>query len=111
VGLALIELLVAVVIIALLAAAFYGLWRHGKAGQKSIPEQAKEKAQGVDCQLRLQQVRASIEMAKADNDDRPPASIPPDMAPYAFCPQTNQPYSYDPQTGRVWCTTPGHEKY
>jgi prepilin-type N-terminal cleavage/methylation domain-containing protein len=111
VGLALIELLVAVVIIALLAGAFYGFWRHGKSGQKSMPEQAKEKAQGVDCRARLQQARASIEMAKMDNDDRPPASIPPDMASYAFCPETSQPYGYDPQTGRVWCTTPGHEEF
>ncbi len=111
-GLALIELLVAIVIIALLAGAFYGLWRHGKGGQpKPTPAQAVEKAKGVDCQSMLQQVRASIQMAAMENEDRPPASIPTDMAAYAKCPETGQPYSYDPQTGRVWCTTPGHEGF
>jgi type II secretory pathway pseudopilin PulG len=109
---ALIELLVAIIIIALLAGAFYGLWRHGKGGQgKSIPAQAVDKAQGVDCRNMLQQARASIQMATMENEDRPPASIPSDMAAYAKCPDTGQPYSYDPQTGRVWCTAPGHDKF
>ena len=110
-GLALVELLIAVVIIALLAGAVYGLYRHGKSGQKSTPQQAKEKALGVDCQSMLKQVRDRVYMASMDNDDRPPASLPSDILPYAKCPQTGQPYSYDPQTGRVWCTTPGHEKF
>ena len=109
-GLALIELVVAILIIALLAGAFYGLWRHGKGKDKSLPAQVKDKAVGVDCQNMLQQTRASIQMAMTDNDDRPPPSIPTDMTQYAKCPETSQPYSYDPQTGRVWCTTPGHEK-
>jgi prepilin-type N-terminal cleavage/methylation domain-containing protein len=109
-GLALIELVVAILIIALLAGAFYGLWRHGKGKQKSIPAQVKDKAVGVDCQNMLQQTRAGIQMAMIDNDDRPPPSIPNDIAQWAKCPETGQAYSYDPQTGRVWCTTPGHEK-
>ena len=106
-GLALIELLVAIIIIALLAGAFYGFWRKGKPGQKTIPGEAVDKAKGVECQNMLQQARAAIEMGKMDNEDRPPASLPPDVAK---CPETGQPYSYDPQTGRVWCTTPGHEE-
>jgi type II secretory pathway pseudopilin PulG len=109
---ALIELIVAVVIIALLAGAFYGLWRRGKGGQeKSIPAQALGKAKGVDCQNTLQQLRAAVQMAAMDNEDRPPPSLPADMAGYSKCPENGQPYSYDPQTGRVWCTTPGHEEF
>ena len=110
-GFALIELVVAILIIALLAAVGYGLWRHGKPGEKSIPKQAVEKAQGVDCQSMLQQVRASIQMATMDNEDKPPPSIPPDMQNYAKCPVSGQPYTYDPQTGTVKCTTPGHEAF
>jgi len=111
-GLALIELLVAIIIIALLAGAFYGLWRRGTGGKgKSVPAQVVDKAKGVDCQAMLQQVRASVQMATMDNEDRPPASIPSDMAAYAKCPETGQPYSYDPQAGRVWCTTPGHDQF
>ncbi|MBM3497875.1 MAG: type II secretion system protein [Armatimonadetes bacterium] len=109
---ALIELIVAIVIIALLAGAFYGLWRRGQGGkEKSIPAQAIDKAKGVDCQNMLQQIRASIQMAAMDNEDRPPASIPSDMAAYTKCPESGQPYSYDPQTGRVWCITSGHEEF
>ena len=111
-GLALIELVVAVLIMALLAGAFYGLWRHGKGKEKSIPAQAMDKAKGVDCQSMLKQVREAIySVMTTETDDRPPPAIPSDMAPYAKCPDTGQPYSYDPQTGRVWCTTPGHEKF
>jgi hypothetical protein len=109
---ALIELAVAIVIIALLAVAFYGLWGRGKKGpgDKSLPEQAVDRAKGVECRSMLGQVRASIEMAKADTG-QPPPTIPSDMAPYAKCPQTGQPYAYDPATGRVACTTPGHEGF
>lgn len=111
-GLALIELVVAILLIALLAGAFYGLWRKGKDKEnKSIPAQAVDRAKDTECKTMLQQVRAGILMAASENDDRPPPTIPSDVAPYAKCPQTGQPYAYDPQTGRVWCQTPGHEGF
>ena len=111
-GLALIELLVAIVIIALLAVAFYGLWGRGTGGEgkKSIPEQAVDRAKDVECRNMLKQVRMSVDMEKMDTGT-PPAAIPSDMASYAKCPQTGQPYSYDPRSGRVSCTTPGHEDF
>ncbi len=108
-GFALIELVVAIVILAILAAALYGLWgRKGK--DKSIPAQAVDRARDVECKSMLSQVRASIQMAMQETEQPPPA-IPSDMAPYAKCPQTQQPYIYDPQTGQVHCTTPGHESF
>ncbi len=108
---ALIELLVAIIIIAMLAGAFYGLWGRGhKKGEKSLPAQVEDRAHDVDCKNMLSQVRASIQMATSESEQPPPA-IPQDMASYAKCPVSGQPYTYDPQTGQVHCTTPGHEKF
>jgi hypothetical protein len=108
---ALIELVVAIVIIAFLAVALYGLWGRGHKGKdKSLPAQAVDRAHDVECKNMLSQVRASIQMAMQESEQPPPA-IPADMAPYAKCPQTQQPYTYDPQTGQVHCTTPGHEAF
>jgi prepilin-type N-terminal cleavage/methylation domain-containing protein len=111
-GLALIELVVAILIIALLAAAGYGLWRRGSGkDDKSIPAKAIDKAQSVECQNMLQQVRAGLQMAQMDSDGQFPASIPSDVAAYAKCPDSGQPYTYDAQSGTVSCSTPGHERY
>ncbi len=108
---ALIELVVAIAIIAVLAVAFYGMWGgKGDGDKKSIPEQAVDRAKDVECRNMLKQVRMSVDMEKMDTGT-PPASVPSDMAPYAKCPQTGEPYAYDPQTGRVSCTTPGHESF
>lgn len=111
-GLALIELLVAIVIIALLATAFYGLWGRGSGDgdKKSIPEQAVDRAKEVECQNMLKQVRMAIDMEKMQSG-QPPSAIPSDMANYAKCPQTETAYQYNPQTGQVNCTTPGHEGF
>jgi len=110
-GLALIELVVAIAIIAVLAVAFYGMWGGGgDKDKKSIPEQAVDRAKDVECRNMLKQVRMSVDMDKMDTGT-PPASIPSDMAAYAKCPQTAEPYAYDAQTGRVSCTTPGHESF
>jgi prepilin-type N-terminal cleavage/methylation domain-containing protein len=109
-GLALIELVVAIAIIAVLAAAFYGVWGRGDDDEKSLPEQAKDRAKDVECRNMIRQVRMSIDMEKMGTGELPP-SIPSDVAPYAKCPRTGKAYAYDPQTGRVTCTTPGHEDY
>lgn len=109
-GLALIELLVAIIIIVILAAAFYGLWGRKGKGEKSLPAQAKDKASGVECQNMVRQVRMSIDMDMQTNDT-PPATIPSDVAGYAKCPVSGQAYVYDPQTGQVGCPTEGHGQY
>jgi type II secretory pathway pseudopilin PulG len=108
---ALIELVVAILIIALLAGTIYGLWGRGKKGQgKSTPAQAQDRARDVECQSNLNQVRMRIKM-DTDTGEPPPPAIPADVASVSKCPPTQQPYSYDPQTGQVHCTTPGHESF
>ena len=109
-GMALIELVVAIVVIAMLAAVVYGLWNHGQKGKKSLPGQALDRAHDVECKNMLAQVRASLQMAMQESE-KPPPAIPADMAAYAKCPQTGQPYVYDPNTGQVHCPTPGHEGF
>jgi hypothetical protein len=47
-----------------------------------------------------------------DGGGGPPATLNKGAtAAICKCPVSGQPYSYDPQTGKVWCTTPGHEKF
>ena len=110
-GLALVELLVAIVIIAILATVFYGLWGRGKGGKaKSTPGEAINEAKGVDCQSRLSQLRMSLSMDMMDSG-QPPATIPADASSISTCPVSGKPYAYDPRTGQVACPTPGHERY
>lgn len=81
------------------------------SGVESIPLHAMQKAESLACQSNLQQLRQSIRM-DADNSGQFPARLDQGaMASISMCPDSKKPYSYDPQTGRVWCTTPGHEKY
>ncbi len=109
-GLALIELVAAIAIIAVLAAVMYGAWGRGKDEDKPLPEQALDRAKGVECQEMIRQVRMAIDMDKMESGT-PPPSIPSSVADYAKCAETGEPYSYDPQTGSVRCTTPGHEDF
>lgn len=73
------------------------------------------RARGVDCANNLQQIRYAVTMAQQANEQSP-ASLA-DLASSGIsprmmkCPETDTPYSYDPSQGRVWCTTPGHERY
>ncbi len=94
-GFALIELLVAVVIIAILAAAVYGLWGR-KSGEKSIPAKAMDKASSVDCQNMLKQVRMAI-MMEVQVGDPAPATIPTSVASYAKCAVSGEAYVYNQQ--------------
>ena len=122
-GFALIELVVVLLLILVGMGAYFGLRGKMKAapgelkgerstsGVESIPLRAMQKAESLACKSNLQQLRQSIQM-DADSSGQYPARIDQGaMASISTCPDTKQPYSYDPRTGRVWCTTPGHERY
>jgi len=110
-GALLIELIIVVVIIALLAAAYLGLMRRspGGKGEKPTPKEAMDKARGVECANNLRQLRALIQMKVAE-DERYPAALDSSSG-MARCPVSGQAYRYDPRSGRVWCVTPGHERF
>jgi len=117
-GFTMIELVVALALVAVLAAAMYGLYggkgKKGgpygdllegdstKAKAESIPGKALEKARSVACDSNLNQCKQSIDMEAQDLGGFPLA-LPADTAPIAKCPDSGQPYQYDPTTGRVWC--------
>lgn len=114
----LIGLLVVVVIIMV---AVYFLWlRPGGGQQQTTPRfegeatttlgRAMQSGQGVECENNLRQLRAAIQMESIDTG-RPPAQLSSSWGAGRKCPVSGQPYQYDPRTGRVWCTTPGHEKF
>ena len=110
-GFALIELLVVVVIVAVLAGLYFGVWgkRGGMGTTNSTPGEALEKAHGVECASLLNQQRQLIQMKVAE-DSQYPAALDSSTVP-STCPVSGQPYNYDPQTGTVSCSTPGHEKF
>jgi prepilin-type N-terminal cleavage/methylation domain-containing protein len=111
-GFVLIEILIVVAIIALLAVGYYGLAgdgdETGTLNATSTPGQALERAKLVECASNLQTLRGEIELFQIDNDRFPQKFNP--SPPLGACPVSGKPYQYDPQTGRIWCTTPGHEK-
>ena len=76
----------------------------------------KERALGVDCMNNLQQIRNAIEMHRQANQEKPPTSLAQIESSgvgssITKCSVSGTPYSYDPASGRVWCATPGHERY
>jgi len=111
----LIELLVVMVILVALAA--WLLPRYLGSGKNSTAQNTIQapiqRAQGVDCQNNLQQLRSAITMSEQTNE-RFPASlrelsgIPREML---VCPVSKQPYAYDPRTGRVGCLYPAHRGF
>lgn len=111
-GFALIEILVVLVIILLLASAYLGFHGRGNRGEsKSVPARSIEKAESVECQSNLSQIRQSV-MMDTQTGDPPPARIDTGAtASISKCPVSGKPYTYNPQTGQVSCSTPGHEKY
>ncbi len=110
-GFTLIGMLVVLVIIGLLAVSLYGL-KGGKGEQgkgKSIPARAIEKAESVECQSYVNQLRQAVKMSTMEGEP-PPASLADlKMDSIGKCPVSGKPYSYDPKTGRVWCET--HPQY
>lgn len=81
----------------------------------TVPGLVKAKAEDTVCKNYLGQLRASIEIAKMNNDDQFPATLEDTRlgSTYYQCPmgRGKEPYSYDPTTGRVRCIHPGHGKY
>ena len=113
-GFALVELLLVVVIIMLVAGAYYGLGRKQPAGEDgqaaTTPGRAIDKAKLVECANNLRQLRMLIQTEMTVDSDYPKKLNAENGGALTHCPVSGKPYSYDPRTGRVWCTTPGHEK-
>lgn len=88
---------------------------HAKPGE---PPTVKDRAVGTDCANNLRQFRFAIQLLQTGADDVP---LPPTLhelsdkqgMPRSMekCPISGKDYNYDAPHGRVWCTTPGHEKF
>lgn len=112
----LIEILVVVAIVV-----GAGLWlaqnyTGGEGNRTERVDTPTERAQSVACQNNLQQIRYAITMYSQTNE-RPPATLAEAAQSGGLsesmlkCDVSGKPYNYDPNTGKVWCTTPGHERY
>lgn len=81
----------------------------------TVPGLVKAKAEDTKCRNYLGQLRASLEIARTNNEDQFPSTLEETRLGSTFygCPmgKGKEPYSYDPTTGRVSCIHPGHEKY
>ena len=113
-GQTLIGMLAAIAIILILATIF--LWPGGKDGDKgkgkSMPAQVKERAESVECQSNVRQIRMGVQMNTMAGEPAPKSLAELKYpAEVLQCPVGHQPYKYDPQTGQVQCVYPGHEKY
>lgn len=115
----LVEMVVALAILVALAAWLvprYLTSQKDSLGHRTI-QAPIQRAQGVDCQNNLQQIRYALTMAQQTND-RFPASLQELTTSGSgitremlFCPVSKQAYVYDPNTGRVSCPYPPHRSY
>jgi prepilin-type N-terminal cleavage/methylation domain-containing protein len=111
-GFSLVEILVVMVLIALLAGAYFAYFGSKKSSQpggKTVIGGALDKGHSVECMNNLQQLRAELQM-KLSEDGKYPDTLE-GLAVPGKCPVSGQPYTYNPETGEVKCTTPGHEKF
>jgi type II secretory pathway pseudopilin PulG len=112
-GFTLIGLVVVLAIIVILAGVVYGLVGAGSKGaggeEKSIPARAIEKAESVECQSNLNQLRQAVTMYTMAGDPPPKSLDELNLGSISKCPVSGEAYGYDPATGRVWCTK--HPKY
>ncbi|MHB9023634.1 MAG: hypothetical protein ACYC7E_05585 [Armatimonadota bacterium] len=81
---------------------------------QSLPGKVIRRAEGVECQSNLRQLRMMVD---ADKDQTEEGGYPPSLqaiqgaSKISQCPIGNVPYTYDPSTGKVSCAYPGHENY
>ena len=110
-----IEILVVVAIIVVLGSVLMRGYLGGGSKTPGGPATPKERAQGVSCMNNLQQIRYAITMVQ-QTSEKAPASLA-DLTSSGIsssmmkCDVSGTSYGYDPAQGRVWCTTPGHERY
>jgi hypothetical protein len=80
----------------------------------SLALKVEQRAQGVQCQQNIRQLRMMIGMEKDQTEN---GGYPPSLQAIrgaeqiTQCPVGGEPYTYDPATGRVSCPHPGHENY
>jgi type II secretory pathway pseudopilin PulG len=109
------QLLIAVAIIAILAGLFvsYGTGTGSDGESQSRIGQVKGKAESHVCQQYLKQLRDAIQMAMMDE------YIPENLSDYdripvrmTKCPDSGEDYEYDPHSNppTVQCKTFGHER-
>ena len=121
-GNTLVGTLVVIAIMAILAVAmFKGSGAFGGKGPtarkdgkgETILGQVQYDAKDTVCRSNLQQLRASLQIAEMNNDDKPPETLADTHLGKDFykCPLGGEKYVYDPTTGKVYCPHPGHEKY
>ena len=116
-GFVLIEILVVLVVLVALAAIYFGVRKKPGEVKPAFEGEAQttlgkslQKAEGVGCQTNLSQLRQMLQMEWTTNSQDPAALNSSGGVPLK-CPVSGYDYHYDPQSGRVWCVTPGHEKY
>lgn len=113
-GITAISLLVAVFIAAVLAAYLLSVYTGSSKDPNKRANAPIKQAQSVDCMNNLSQIRGAIELYNASNGSYPPdlSSISQSIQGSVLkCPVSGNAYQYDPVGGKVWCVTPGHEKY
>ncbi len=117
-GFALVEILIVIVLIGLLAGGYFALRaRDGQEAEPQFPGEAQtlpgkaiQKGQSVECMNNLNQIRQMLQIGAIGTGKYPPA-LDPEWGIPPRCPVSGYAYVYDPATGRVYCPTPGHEKY
>jgi hypothetical protein len=108
-------ILVAVVVMFKGSAAFGGKPTNSRKDHlgTTVLGQTQYAAKDDVCLSNLSQLRQSIQVFEASNDDHPPESLEETKigAQFYSCPIGHEPYRYDPTTGQVHCVHPGHEAY
>jgi prepilin-type N-terminal cleavage/methylation domain-containing protein len=114
-GMSLVEILIVVCIIAVLGSLLLSrVIGGGKDKYGNTIQSPMTKAKGTECLSNLNQWRQAYKMATMTGEEEKPRTLqefgrgfPTSMYK---CPVGKQPIQFDPQTGRIWCSTPGHER-
>ncbi len=115
-GFVLIEIMVVVVIIAALAALYFGTRGKGEKAEPKFEGEAQttlgkavQKGESVECQNNLRQLRLMIQMEAMEGSN--PAQLDAKWGVPLRCPVSAYEYQYNPESGQVWCPTPGHQAH